>query len=82
MEATTGGKVEQFKIGDLVEYNDEFDLDINKSVGLVVEIQHKHAGLVVVQWFNHPHADVIGDTLGYGCFELKRAEGKKSKNVE
>ena len=72
--------MEQFEVGDLVEYNNNFDEDSpDKGAGLVVEIQNKHAGLVVVRWFNHPHADVIGDTLGYACFELKRARGQKKK---
>ena len=74
--------MEKFKVGDLVEYDTNFDEDTNKSAGLVVEVLHEHAGVVIVQWFNHPHADVIGDTLGYACFELKRAEGRKTKNFE
>ena len=82
MEATTEDKMKHFEVGDLVQYNDEFDLGTIKGVGLVVGIQHKHAGLVVVQWFNHPHADVIGDTLGYACFELKQAEARKIKSFE
>jgi hypothetical protein len=74
--------MEHFEVGDIVEYNNDFDEDDDTGAGLVVEIQNKHAGLVVVQWFNHPHADVIGDTLGYACFELKRVEGRKTKNCE
>ena len=73
--------MEHFEVGDIVEYNNDFDEDTNKGAGLVVEVLHKHAGLVVVQWFNHPHADVIGDTLGYACFELKRARGQKNKKL-
>jgi hypothetical protein len=80
MDRTTGGNVEQFKVGDLVEYNSKFDEGTIKSVGLVVEVQRCWGmPTVLVQWCDYPHADVIGDTLEYACFELKRARGQKNK---
>jgi len=70
--------MEQFKVGDLVEYNQGFAEDSpDKGAGLVIE--NSPHGFVLVRWFNHPHADVIGDELGYACFELKRATTKENK---
>ena len=75
--------MERFKVGDLVEYNSKIDEGATKSFGLVLEIERFFLGATaLVRWVNHPHADVIGDTLQYDCVELKPVENRKTKNVE
>jgi len=73
--------MERFKVGDLVEYNSNFD-EVG-TIGLVTQTRSfRGIPTVFVRWFNHPHADVIGDTAEYACVELKHAEAKKTKNLE
>lgn len=73
--------MERFKVGDLVRYRG--NPDGADPIGLVTRTRSfRRIDTVFVQWFNHPHADVIGDTAEYACDELRHAEGRKTKNLE